>query len=626
MSSSKKSRVFVTGANGMLGSYIVRTLLQDGYDVTALIFPSSDTRTIDKLPIKVIEGDITHNLPYANYLADCQYIIHVAASTQVWPRRDQKIWNINQKATLKLADAASKANIQRFIHIGSGSSFTPKASACSGNESVCAPQEGFGLDYIDSKSAVQKDLLGLFEQEGFPVIIINPAYMIGPFDSGPTSGRLILNMMKGGIQPYTSGGKNLVYSGDVARAAVNALHLGRTGQCYIACGENLSYKEINQHVSNSLAIKSFLLKIPHIVVLTAGALLSCIARIRGKAPVMSYTLARMSRTKTYYRTTKAKDELNMPQTPISFAIRSCAHWFIANGYFKTNKSFEGKTVVVSGSTQGVGNALSHALVSRGANVVINGRSEDKAVAMEADFSYAKKNVHYVAADICSEKQCEHLIQAAIHRFGKIDYLINNAGMSSYGELEQNSGDVIRNVFNSNVMGSVYLSKAALPQLKQNEGGLLFISSLAALNGLGGHAIYSAAKVAMISIAQSLKKELENNKVFVGYTCLGFTENDEDKRTLNASGQLEPIPTRPGINPLSKAFVANKLLKQLETEQHRSIHSIMGKAFYAISRISERIANLILTKGYKAEKAFLEKVNALSKDDKTGFEVNRFAFK
>lgn len=187
-------------------------------------------------------------------------------------------------------------------------------------------------------------------------------------------------------------------------------------------------------------------------------------------------------------------------------------------------------------------------------------------------------------------------------------MVNNAGISSDGDLEDTSNEVIRKVFGSNIIGSVDLTKAALPQLKNNNGGVVFMSSLAAVNGLGGHSIYSAAKVAMVSIAQSLKKELAETNVHVGYTYLGFTENDADKRTLNPQGVLETIPTRPGIKPMSQVLAANKILKQIESRNHRSIHSTMGKAIYSISRVSESLTNFILLKGCRAERAFLMEVN------------------
>lgn len=320
-------------------------------------------------------------------------------------------------------------------------------------------------------------------------------------------------------------------------------------------------------------------------------------------------MARISEAKTYFDTNKALEELNMPQTPISFAVRACAHWFIKNGYVASKNTYQDKVFVITGSAQGVENTLAHTLLSRGAKVVLNGRSTSKAKAMLEEFAYAGDSAAYIAADVSSEAECQSLIEQAIQQFGKIDFLVNNAGMFCYGDLEDTASDVIKQVFDSNVMGSVYLSKAALPQLKQQKGGVLFISSLAALNGLGGHAIYSAAKVAMVSLAQSLKKELHKTGVFVGYTYLGFTENDSEKRTLNPQGELEVIPSRPGIKPMPQHLAVLKILKQIEAKRYFAIHSLMGKTFYGISRLSELLANMILLRGYRAEKAFLEAVNS-----------------
>ena len=266
----------------MLGSYITRTLLKDGYDVTASVYPGSNTDMINSLPIRITEGDITSDLPYAELLSDCDYIIHAAATTQIWPKRDTKIWKINHEATLKLAQAAKTLHIKRFVHIGTGSSFSPKHPEFMGNESIQDYDDQFGMDYMDSKAAVQHDLLQWHEREGFPVIIINPTYMLGPHDSGPTSGTLILNMMRGGMQGVATGGKNVVYSGDVARTAVNALTMGRTGQCYIARGENVSFSQLVSYVNKSLVVKSTNLIAPYPLTLGVSDLLSSVARIKTK--------------------------------------------------------------------------------------------------------------------------------------------------------------------------------------------------------------------------------------------------------------------------------------------------------------------------------------------------------
>ena len=89
-------------------------------------------------------------------------------------------------------------------------------------------------------------LLKRFNKNGFPVVIINPTYMIGPFDSGPSSGQMLIALCKGALKLYCNGGKNFVCSVDVAKAAVNALTKGVIGECYIAGNENMGFKEFFQ--------------------------------------------------------------------------------------------------------------------------------------------------------------------------------------------------------------------------------------------------------------------------------------------------------------------------------------------------------------------------------------------
>ena len=325
-------KVFVTGANGMLGSSLVRALLSDGYGVRALIYPGTQTKTLEGLEVEMVSGDLTQDLPLDALLEDCSFVIHAAASTTIWPKRSRKIWDNNVAATRKLANAAKRANIARFVHIGTANSFALGTKDNPGTEEGSFVAHKHGLDYIDSKYAIQNELLAMHKKDGFPVIIVNPTFMIGPFDSGPTSGRMILAMMKGKLTFYGSGGRNFVYSGDVARAATNALTKGRSGECYLGAGPNLSYKEFAQMVNEAVGNRFILLRAPYLLTLFIGALLSVIARLTGKPPELSYTMARMSSESNFYRADKAIRELDMPETPLPYAVRDCIQWFKDNGY------------------------------------------------------------------------------------------------------------------------------------------------------------------------------------------------------------------------------------------------------------------------------------------------------
>ncbi|NQV54176.1 MAG: SDR family NAD(P)-dependent oxidoreductase [Flavobacteriales bacterium] len=603
-----KKRVFVTGANGMLGASVVRTLIQDGCEVHALIYPGSNTSVIEGVNMRVSEGDLCADLPLDEWLKDCDYIIHLAASTSIWPRRNKHVWAVNYDATLKLVEAATKAGIKRFVHIGTANSFDAGTQSNPGVEKGSYRAAKYGFDYMDSKHAIQTELLRKFKEEAFPVVVVNPTFMLGPYDSGPSSGKLILNALEGNVPGYSEGGRNFVYSKDVARAVVNAIDLGRPGECYLAAGENLTYKQFFTLVFERLGQKRKLRKVPHFLTLIGGGALSIWSRSTGVPPRLSFTMARMSKAGSYFSNGKALAELQMPETPISQAIDECATWLRNNGYVKLGSGFAGKTIVITGSTQGVGKTLAHAFLSKGANVVLNGRSAAKAEHLKHEFSFARNRAVYAPADVSTEEGAQQLIETTLQTFGRIDVLINNAGMSSYGDLEDSAPKVIREVLDSNATGSLLVTHFALPHLRRTKGSVLFISSLAGLHGLGGHSIYSAAKMSMIGLAQSLRKEMQRHGVFVGYTCLGFTENDGVKRTLAPDGTLEPVPSRPGIRPATQQYAVNKIMKQLQRKKFRSVHTFPGRLLFIVTRISEGVTMFAMKKGYDAERKFLEKLN------------------
>lgn len=326
------SKVFVTGAAGMLGSNICRELLRQNYEVVALSLDEASSKTISDLPIEIVYGDILDYAFLKEQMRDCDYIIHVAALTQVWPRRDSKINDVNICGTKIIVKVAQELGVKRMVHIGSAASFTEGSKQNPGDERSEYTGWRFGMDYIDSKYKTQKYLLRKHSESNFQVVIVNPTYMIGPFDSGPSSGKMLIEFSKGSLPGYSGGGKNFVCSTDVACAAVNAIHNGRPGQCYIAGNENLEYKEFFQKISYLLDKELTLKKIPQAFILLAGLYSSIIARVTGKKPKLSYGMAKFASLHQYYNSNKAVEELNMPQTPINVGIEQAYEWFNENKY------------------------------------------------------------------------------------------------------------------------------------------------------------------------------------------------------------------------------------------------------------------------------------------------------
>ena len=325
-------KVLVTGADGFLGNNIVRELLERGLEVRVFLQEGRTVQTLDQLAIEKTYGDLINASDVEQAVEGCDYIIHTAANTSIWPRRSEIVRRVNYNGTLNIIHAALKANIKRLVSIGSANSFGNGTISNPGNEETPSTAGKFGLDYIDSKLSAQEAILEHVNNHGLDAVIINPTFMLGPYDTKPSSGELLLALYHQKIPGYTASGRNFIYVKDVATAACNALTMGRNGECYIMANENMTYKDFNQLVADELDIKPPKLFIPKPFILAYGLISQALAYIMGKPPVVSYTVARLSNETNYYTAAKAVKELKLPQTSIKIAIREAFDWFKENGY------------------------------------------------------------------------------------------------------------------------------------------------------------------------------------------------------------------------------------------------------------------------------------------------------
>jgi dihydroflavonol-4-reductase len=325
-------QVFITGANGMLGASVTREALNQGFSVKAQILPGSSTQVLTGLPIEIVEGNILDRAFLEREMASCQYVINIAALTTIWPRRLDIIHQVNFDGVKNIAEIAMQNGYTRMVQIGTANSFDHGPRNNPGHENNKYEGHQFKMDYMDSKYRAQCYLRELHTTQNFPVIVVNPTYMIGPFDSGPTSGRMLIELYNNKLPGYAGGGKNFVYSKDVAVATVNALHMGRLGECYIVGNENLYFGEMFSKASKVFNKPFKIKKFPGFAINMVGAINSLKAKITGKAPKLSYSMAKMASVKQFYSPEKAREELLLPSTPIEQAITDCMTWYKENGY------------------------------------------------------------------------------------------------------------------------------------------------------------------------------------------------------------------------------------------------------------------------------------------------------
>lgn len=199
-------KVLVTGADGMLGSHLVRQLLERNVAVRAFVQPGRQTGTLEGLEIEKVPGYLLEAKQLQGALAGCDGVIHAAASTQIWPARDEHIWRVNFDAVRILAEAVLDLGIPHYVHVGTATSFSPGPKERPGTEEGPYMDGKYGLDYQDSKYAAQQLLLEMFRERELPVKIVNPSFMFGAYDSKPGAGQMILSVYSGRTPGYTSGG------------------------------------------------------------------------------------------------------------------------------------------------------------------------------------------------------------------------------------------------------------------------------------------------------------------------------------------------------------------------------------------------------------------------------------
>ena len=326
-------KVFLTGTSGLLGSNVLIELQKRNYEVRALFRNEEDAyKHREVKDIELFMGDITDAEAMRQGVAGCDIIIHAAADTGLWPSRSREYEQTNVQGTVNLIEAGKEAKVQRMISVSTANALGFGTKAQPGDETTLPRFAEYGLGYMETKHLAQEMLLREVRENGFPGLVVNPTFMIGPHDHKPSSGRMVLAVYEGNVPGYPVGGKNYVYVGDAATAIVNAIEQGRIGECYILGNENLSYQEAFTKIAKVVGVKPPRFSIPPALTKAFGMIGSAYGTLSGTAPKVSYKMAQVSCDGHYFTAAKAVRELNLPQTPIDAAIKECFDWFRDNGY------------------------------------------------------------------------------------------------------------------------------------------------------------------------------------------------------------------------------------------------------------------------------------------------------
>ncbi len=260
--------------------------------------------------------------------------------------------------------------------------------------------------------------------------------------------------------------------------------------------------------------------------------------------------------------------------------------------------FNGKVVVITGSSRGIGKGIALELAKKGATIVLNGRNTTRLAEVEAEIRKIHQNVASICCDVSTDNGGEFLITQAIEKYGKIDILINNAGISMRGNFADLDPSVVKTVFETNVLGAANPTIAAIKHLRATQGSIVFISSLAGIRGLPGTSAYCSSKMALRALAESIRIEEAKHNIHVGLIMVAFTENDDDKAVLHADGSTKMLKPRKGKGVQSIESVVEAVIANIKRRKFITVLSFLGKLNYFLQARFPMLVELIIRKNIR----------------------------
>jgi dehydrogenase/reductase SDR family member 7B len=237
---------------------------------------------------------------------------------------------------------------------------------------------------------------------------------------------------------------------------------------------------------------------------------------------------------------------------------------------------KGKVVIITGATSGIGKALAFEFGKMGSCVVITGRRTEELNIVQLALEQKGVPCLSVAGDVSKEADAMKITEETIKHFGKIDILINNAGISMRALFEDLQIEVFKKVIDINFFGTVYCTKFALPYILQSKGSVVGISSINGKRATPARTAYSASKYAMEGFLEALRMEVKKRGVHVLSVCPGFTTSNIRQAALTADGKLQGESPRDEANMMSAEETATHIYRAVLKRKRDLVLTTEGK--------------------------------------------------
>lgn len=324
--------ILVTGGAGFVGNNVVRGLLATGYRVRVLVRASSDPRPLAGLDVETFRGDLTDPESIRQAMRGIEGVIHTAAMVHIGWTRIAEQRQINVDGTRLLAIAAQGLGV-RMLHVSSVDALGIGRHDQPADETT--PHTGNPpCGYVVTKQEAEKALLAAVGR-GLNAVIVNPGFMLGPWDWKPSSARMFLEVVERRPLLAPRGGGCVCDVRDVTQGILTAYERAKAGSQYILGGHNITYAELWRQFARTAGTRGPVGRAGPLLVKAAGIAGDLFARLRGRETDLNSAMTTMSGLFHYYSSARAQADLGYTIRPLAETLRDTWHWLNQNGYVRT---------------------------------------------------------------------------------------------------------------------------------------------------------------------------------------------------------------------------------------------------------------------------------------------------
>jgi dihydroflavonol-4-reductase len=322
------ANVVITGASGLLGGNLAAELKARGHDVGATRRAGTKVQHLEDLGLRWLDADLASPAALAQAFAGADAVFHCAAAVTVKREVTAEMTAANVTGTQNVLDAAASARVTRVVHTSSVVAIGLSTNGVPCDETARWNFEEEGL--VDAYAITKRQAEDAVVAAKIDAVIVNPTYMFGPRDARPSSGKLIVDIVKRRVPGWTPGYNNFVDVRDVARGMIGAWERGRRGERYILAGHDMTYGDMMRMVARVAGVKPPRFQVPARIAKLVGKWGDFVER-RGGDPLVNSTQIRYAFTDKFrFKSDKAARELGYTVSPLEPAIADAIAWFRAN--------------------------------------------------------------------------------------------------------------------------------------------------------------------------------------------------------------------------------------------------------------------------------------------------------